>query len=110
MFSFYAGRATVTSVALVWTLLLGGLSMSLPASAQSLGEPVGTVSQVQGVNINTADVATLAAGLKGVGLKRAAEIVAWREAHGPFSAPEQLLEIRGIGVKLLEQNKPLIQL
>lgn|SRR5690606_7627453 len=61
------------------------------------------------VNINTADVDTLAQ-LKGVGLKKAEAIVAWREANGNFSTIEQLLEVKGIGEATLEANRERLRL
>lgn len=61
------------------------------------------------VNINSADVETLTQ-LKGVGEKKAADIVAWREVNGTFTSVEQLLEVRGIGPAILESNRDRIQL
>lgn len=57
------------------------------------------------VNINTADEATLAAELVGIGEAKAAEIVAERKAHGPFKSPEDLTRVKGIGEVTLEKNK-----
>lgn len=53
------------------------------------------------VNINTADSAGLST-LPGVGPKTAEAIISWREANGPFMAPEQLMEVKGIGVAKFE--------
>ena len=61
------------------------------------------------VDINTADAATLAAALNGVGHAKAEAIVAHRKAHGPFKSPEQLAEVKGIGLKLVEKNRDRIQ-
>ncbi len=60
------------------------------------------------VNINTADAATLADALKGVGPAKAQAIVAFREANGPFRSIDELTEVKGIGDKLLEQNRDRI--
>jgi competence protein ComEA len=57
------------------------------------------------VNINVADAATLSASLKGVGLKKAQAIVAYREAHGPFKTQEDLANVKGIGLKTIELNR-----
>ncbi len=62
------------------------------------------------VDINTADAETLARELDGVGLAKAEAIVAWRDAHGPFTSPESLLEVRGVGPALLEKNLENIRL
>jgi competence protein ComEA len=61
------------------------------------------------VDINSADAATLAAALNGVGLAKAEAIVAHRKSHGPFKSPEQLAEVKGIGLKLVEKNRDRIQ-
>ena len=54
------------------------------------------------VNINTADADTLAT-LPGIGEKRAADIVADREANGPFRFPEDVTRVKGIGEETLKQ-------
>ena len=61
------------------------------------------------INVNTAGYYELMR-LPGVGEKRAGAILDWREEHGSFSAPEQLLEISGIGEKTLEGLLPYITL
>lgn len=57
------------------------------------------------IDLNTADQATLEQ-LPGVGPKTAQSILTWRAEHGAFSAPEELLEIRGIGPRTLEELRP----
>ena len=57
------------------------------------------------VNINTADATTLARELSGVGEATARAIVAHREAHGRFENPDALLEVKGIGPRILERNR-----
>ena len=56
------------------------------------------------VNINTADALTLSKNIKGVGLKKAQAIVAYREQNGSFKNVEDLKKVKGIGNKLLEKN------
>jgi len=46
--------------------------------------------------------------LPGIGPSLAARIVADRDAHGPFVAPEGLLRVRGIGPKILEKIRPFL--
>lgn len=60
------------------------------------------------VNINTADAATLAATLNGVGPAKAEAIVAYRSENGPFRSVDQLAEVRGIGLATVEKNRDLI--
>ena len=57
------------------------------------------------VNINTAGVQPLAENINGVGPKKAEAIVAYRKANGPFKSVEELTNVKGIGVKLIEKNK-----
>ncbi|KPK58399.1 MAG: hypothetical protein AMJ59_15435 [Gammaproteobacteria bacterium SG8_31] len=57
------------------------------------------------VNINTADADTLAAELDGIGLSRAQAIVDYRETVGRFETPEQLMDVSGIGPRILEWNE-----
>ncbi|URL57308.1 helix-hairpin-helix domain-containing protein [Luteibacter flocculans] len=61
------------------------------------------------VNINTADAATLAESLDGVGLVKAQAIVAWREANGAFENADQLAQVKGIGASLVDRNRDAIQ-
>ncbi len=57
------------------------------------------------ININTADAETLASGLKGVGQAKAEAIVAYRTQHGEFTSVDELVQVKGIGEKILEQNR-----
>jgi competence protein ComEA len=57
------------------------------------------------VNINTADAMTLAAELTGVGPALAQAIVKDRAEHGKFDSPEALTRVKGIGQKIVEQNR-----
>jgi len=52
------------------------------------------------VDLNTANVEELDT-LPGIGPKTAQAIVEYRETHGPFTSPEDLLQVRGIGPKKL---------
>jgi competence protein ComEA len=63
----------------------------------------------EAININTADAQTLAR-LKGVGLKKAEAIIAWREANGPFVSVDQLTEVKGIGEATLAANRDKIRI
>jgi len=52
------------------------------------------------VDLNRADAAGLEA-LPGIGPVLARRIIAYRERHGPFHRLEELLQVEGIGPKLL---------
>ena len=62
------------------------------------------------VNINTADAELLAQELEGIGPARARAIVAYREAHGPFTSADQLMDIQGVGPRVLDINRDNILL
>ena len=62
------------------------------------------------VNINTADAAALDRVLVGVGPSKAAAIVEYRKANGPFKSAEELAMVKGIGLSTVEQNRDRIEL
>ena len=59
------------------------------------------------ININTASAEELVQ-LNGIGPKKAAAIVEFREIRGPFEKPEDFMEVPGIGPKTFEANKDRI--
>ena len=61
------------------------------------------------VDLNTADAATLARELQGIGTARAEAIVEYREHIGRFRSVAELLNVKGIGPQVLEQNKENLQ-
>ena len=64
--------------------------------------PAPSQSQVpdEKVDLNTATAEELMT-LPGIGEKRAADIIADREANGPFRSPEELTRVKGIGEGIL---------
>ncbi|MGD2138668.1 MAG: helix-hairpin-helix domain-containing protein [Gammaproteobacteria bacterium] len=58
------------------------------------------------VDINTADAAAIATAVNGVGEKKATAIVRYREAHGPFANIDELVNVKGIGTRTVEKNRP----
>jgi len=69
--------------------------------------PCVSADEGEKININTATVEQLTA-LKGVGEKYAERIVQFRTENGPFSSPEDIVKVPGIGQKIFEQNKDRI--
>ena len=59
--------------------------------------------------LNSATAAELVE-LPSVGPKTAQSIVAFRRENGSFERLEQLLEIRGIGLRTLEKLRPLLKI
>jgi competence protein ComEA len=58
------------------------------------------------LDINTADAAAIER-LPGIGPVKAAAIVDYREAHGPFRSVEALDEVQGIGSATVARLRPL---
>ena len=71
---------------------------------------VDSVDAAETVNINTADISTLAAELVGVGPQLARRIVEFRERYGDFETVEALKDVQGIGEALLARNVDKIAL
>jgi len=59
------------------------------------------------VNINKASVDELST-LKRIGPSYAQRIVDYRKQNGPFEKPEDIMKVRGIGIKAFEANKDFI--
>ncbi|WP_248743911.1 MULTISPECIES: ComEA family DNA-binding protein [unclassified Pseudomonas] len=66
-------------------------------------------SDVQKIDLNGADAATLQKELAGVGEAKAKAIVAYREINGPFASVDELLEVKGIGKAILDRNRDKLE-
>ncbi len=64
----------------------------------------------QPVNINTATADELATSLVGIGMSKAEAIVAYRSTNGAFKHADELVNIKGIGLKTVERNRDNILL
>jgi len=60
------------------------------------------------VNVNTASAEEISESLKGIGLSKAKLIVAYREANGTFVHADELVNVKGIGIKTIDKNRGLI--
>ncbi|MEQ8485462.1 MAG: ComEA family DNA-binding protein [Pseudomonadales bacterium] len=85
-------------------MLAAALLLAWCGSAFAVGEAD------EAVNINTADAATLARVLTGVGQSRAEAIVRYREEHGEFLDVYELANVKGIGERTVELNEARIVL
>jgi len=81
--------------------LLPILATSLLTAAAWAAEPV---------NVNTASAEQISENLKGIGLSKARSIVDYREANGSFQHADELVNVKGIGIKTVDQNRGLILL
>jgi competence protein ComEA len=87
---------------------LAAACLTLPALAAAAEQAAPAPAPAR-VNINQAS-ATQLGYLPRIGPKVAARIIEYRKAHGPFSRPEELMEVKGIGEKLFLSLKPYIAL
>jgi len=83
--------------------VVDGEQLLVPAvgAVPAAGAAPGAAAASDPVSLSTATAAQLEE-LPEVGPATAAKIVAYREANGPFSSVDQLLEVPGIGEKTLE--------
>lgn len=86
----------------VMCALLFGLFSTSILAAES---PRATSEQVSQLDINKADANAIASALDGIGMVKAEEIVAYREAFGNFRSVDELLAVPGIGEVTLEKNR-----
>jgi competence protein ComEA len=94
------GKPMPESIRLIRPALLASL-LTLGSLVAHAGEPV---------NINTANPESLAAALDGVGISKARAIVAYREKQGPFQHPDELVNVKGIGLSTVDRNRDVIRL
>lgn len=69
--------------------------------------PVLQAEEIQKININQASVEQLAQ-LVRIGPKYAQRIVAYREEHGPFVKPEDIMKVPGVGARTFQENQDRI--
>ncbi|WP_228517502.1 helix-hairpin-helix domain-containing protein [Aliidiomarina indica] len=104
-------------LSIVFTALIASSSLHMmSASASTVAytsmlphtQVLNNEAQQETVNINRASVEELAAKLRGVGLARARAIIELRETLGGFTDIDQLLQVRGLGIKVLNENRERI--
>lgn len=82
-------------------------AISLPAAATEPPSRMGGVTTAGLININIASQTDLEM-LPGIGPSTAANIIAYREANGPFAAIEAIMDVPGIGEGKFEAIRDLI--
>jgi len=60
------------------------------------------------INVNTASAEEISENLKGIGLSKARLIVDYREANGTFLHVDELVNVKGIGIKTIDRNRGMI--
>jgi len=74
----------------------------IPSSPQIDSEQMPSHQQ-QTVNINQADSDSLST-LKGIGKQKAQAIISYRQENGAFTDVNDLLNVKGIGLKVIQDN------
>lgn len=98
--------AFLTSVSMVAT---AAPSSTKPESPAPISAQTTKVQQSSKVALNSADAETLRRDLFGIGAAKAKAIIAYRESNGPFTAVDELLEVKGIGKALLDKNRDRLE-
>lgn len=70
----------------------------------------GSVWAAGPVNVNTATAEEIADGVKGIGPSKARLIVEYREANGDFDHVDELVNVKGIGIRTVDINRDYILL
>jgi competence ComEA-like helix-hairpin-helix protein len=88
------------------------LVLALPVRAEMRGAAPTTNPRAaqETVNINTADAATLARVLDGIGEAKALSIVEYRKTNGEFADVYELANVKGVGERTVELNEDRIVL
>ncbi len=68
------------------------------------------LAAAESVNINTASAEEIAEALNGVGMSKAQKIIEYRELNGPFAHIDELVNVKGIGLRTLDKNRAMILL
>ena len=74
--------------------------LTIPTNIQTIQQH----NPVAKININTADQQTLC-NLSGIGPTIAQRIIQYRQEHGSFQVPNDLIKVKGIGEKKLAKIK-----
>ncbi|MBO9490764.1 helix-hairpin-helix domain-containing protein [Endozoicomonas sp. G2_1] len=103
-----------TTILLFSALFAALITVSSNSFADTVNEPLladgaDAVAKQALVNINTADIESLTK-LKGIGEKKAQAIIDYRQEYGQFETVEQLLNVKGVGIKIIEVNKAALRI
>ncbi len=90
-------RTLMSSVCLMTALFMSGLSFAqedVLIKSQSVNMSESSLDRIEVVDINTADVKQLAS-LANVGVKKAQEIIQYRQVNGLFVSIDDLKKVKG---------------
>lgn len=97
----------LTDQEIIYVPKIGEEIPAINEASPNVGGTASSGSETAKININTADAAELQQ-LSGIGEKKAADIIKYREENGSFHAVEDLTKVSGIGEKTLENLKDSI--
>ena len=98
----------LAQLTLVFCLLCNALVSHANEESSSSNSNSNISSEINQIDINTANAELLSSALKGIGLKKATAIVEYREAYGPFHHIDELSSVSGIGKATVQKNAHLI--
>ena len=64
----------------------------------------------QPVNVNPANAEEIAEVLKGIGLSKANDIVSYRDKNSQFKHVDELVNVKGIGIRTIDMTRGFILL
>ncbi len=67
------------------------------------------ISAFAAINLNTADEAALES-ISGIGPAKASAIIKYRDEHGSFKSVDELLNVKGVGPKMLDNIKEQVEI
>ena len=97
----------LTDEMVIYVARVGEAMPSKPGTAREEVTRSASPNDTDKVNLNTADVAQLQK-LSGVGMKKAQDIIDYREQNGNFKTIEELVNVSGFGEKSIDKLKESI--
>lgn len=100
--------ASLSCLVLLLVAVNQGIAAEVKESAFKRAITLDSV-QVAKIDINSADEQRLTE-LPGIGPATATKIFEYRKVNGPFKSVDDLLNVKGIGPKVLEKIRPFVSL
>lgn len=84
------------SLAVMMALGLSAGAYASDSATETMSNSAMAAAITTKINLNTADAQAIAGKVKGIGLKRAGAIVAYRTEHGAYKSMDDLTNVKGI--------------